>query len=210
MSVWAIILAAGSGGRFGGPKQWFHLAGRPVIDWAIEAARPAVDGLVVVAPIPCRGADATVPGGHSRSQSVRCGLAAVPVDADVIVVHDAARPAATTALWARAVGTVRAGAFAAVPVVPVVDSLRDDEGCPVPRDGLWHVQTPQAFRAGVLREAHEDARESTDDASLIHPRRVTRIAGDPANVKLTVRDHIPLLEAILAERARMETHAWTA
>ena len=101
--VWAVVVAAGSGDRFGQPKQFALLAGRPVVEWSVAACRPAVAGVVLVLPEGrldrTYGADRVVAGGPSRSASVRNGLAAVPADAGVVVVHDAARPLAGPALF---------------------------------------------------------------------------------------------------------------
>jgi 2-C-methyl-D-erythritol 4-phosphate cytidylyltransferase len=166
-SVWVIVVAAGSGSRFGRPKQYEELAGRPVLDWSLAAALAAAggadDGLVVVVPPdrvgePASGAATVVGGGATRSSSVRAGLAAVPGHADVIVVHDGARPLAGPELFARVVGAVRDGADAAVPAVEVTDTLRRRTGGPVDRNGLLAVQTPQAFRAAALRRARGDRR----------------------------------------------------
>ena len=103
--VWSIVVAGGSGRRFGRPKQFATLAGRPVVDWAVDACRPSSAGVVLVLPAGLdepdpHGADAVVTGGATRADSVRCGMAVVPGDADVIVVHDAARPLASSALFA--------------------------------------------------------------------------------------------------------------
>src|SRR5262245_61649563 len=128
-SVWAIVVAAGSGSRFGAPKQFQPLGGRRVLDWSLDAARSVSAGVVVVLP-PAKvragepAADAVAAGGASRSASVRSGLALVPPDADVVVVHDGARPLAGPELFAAVVGAVRAGADAAVPGVPLADTLR--------------------------------------------------------------------------------------
>src|SRR5687767_11211145 len=108
MQVWAIVVAAGSGDRFGGPKQYRPLDGRRVLDHALDACRAACDGVVLVVPPdraadPEPGADAVVAGGATRAESVRAGLAAVPDDAETVVVHDAARPWATPALFERVV-----------------------------------------------------------------------------------------------------------
>src|SRR3954464_9509106 len=99
MSVWAVVVAAGSGSRFGALKQYERLGGRRVIDWSLAAAQAVAEGVVVVVP-PGRAAtaegaaDAVGAGGATRAASVRAGLAAVPGDADIILVHDAARPLA--------------------------------------------------------------------------------------------------------------------
>ena len=89
--VWTIVVAAGAGTRFGGPKQYEQLGDRRVLDWAVETARTVSDGVVVVVPAPDAAREGGVPGGATRSDSVRSGLARVPVDATVICVHNAAR-----------------------------------------------------------------------------------------------------------------------
>ena len=125
-------------------------------------------------------------GGATRSESVRAGLAAVPPDAEVVVVHDAARPLATAALFDAVIDAVRAGADGAVPGLPVADTLKrvDDVRVieTVDRVGLVAVQTPQAFRAGVLRAAHAPAADATDDAALVEALggTVVVVPGDPA------------------------------
>jgi 2-C-methyl-D-erythritol 4-phosphate cytidylyltransferase len=128
-----------------------------------------------------------VPGGDTRSASVRRGLAAIPADVDVIVVHDAARPVPMAAVWERVLAAVAAGADAAVPAVPVTDTLRDLGGGTIDRSRVVAVQTPQAFRADALRRAHMAEREGTDDASLVELAggRVEIVDGDPANIKIT-------------------------
>jgi 2-C-methyl-D-erythritol 4-phosphate cytidylyltransferase len=190
--VWAVVVAGGGGTRFGAAKQYVEVAGRRVVDWSLAAARTGADGVVAVVPVddlavPLPGADAVVAGGATRSASVRAGLAAVPDAAEVVVVHDAARPAARPALFAAVVAAVRAGAEAAVPGVPVVDSLRWRAGGAVDRDEVVAVQTPQAFSAPALRAAHATGDEASDDATLVERAggRVVVVEGDPANVKLT-------------------------
>jgi 2-C-methyl-D-erythritol 4-phosphate cytidylyltransferase len=207
-SVWVIVVAAGSGSRFGRPKQYEELAGRPVLDWSVGAARAAAggpgDGVVVVVPPeraaePASGADTVVGGGATRSSSVRAGLAAVPGDAEVIVVHDGARPLAGAELFARVVAAVRDGADAAVPAVEVTDALRHRSGGAVDRNGLVAVQTPQAFRASALRRAHAAEPEATDDASLVEAAggKVVVVEGSPANLKITRPVDIAVAEALL-------------
>jgi 2-C-methyl-D-erythritol 4-phosphate cytidylyltransferase len=207
-SVWVIVVAAGSGSRFGRPKQYEEIAGRPVLDWSVGAARAAAggpgDGVVVVVPPeraaePASGADTVVGGGATRSSSVRAGLAAVPGDAEVIVVHDGARPLAGAELFARVVGAVRDGADAALPAVDVTDTLRHRSGGAVDRNELVAVQTPQAFRASVLRRAHAAEPEATDDASLVEAAggKVVVVEGSPANLKITRPVDLAIAEALL-------------
>jgi 2-C-methyl-D-erythritol 4-phosphate cytidylyltransferase len=115
----------------------------------------------------------------------------VPDDADVVVVHDAARPNASAALWRAVVDAVLAGADAAVPALPVTDTLKRVDGAvvvgTVARDGLVGVQTPQAFGAGVLRAAHATGGSATDDAALVEAAggRVVVVPGERANLKIT-------------------------
>jgi 2-C-methyl-D-erythritol 4-phosphate cytidylyltransferase len=173
----------------------------------VDAASAACDGVVlVVAPGDDPGVDVDrcVEGGATRSDSVRAGLAAVPDDADVVVVHDAARPAATIALFDAVIDAVRAGADAAIPGVPVTDTIKRVEGELVvetpDRSSLVAVQTPQAFRAEALRSAHADAGDATDDAALVERRggRVVVVPGDASNRKLTAPEDVAALEQALS------------
>ena len=203
-------MAAGTGERFGGAKQYEVVAGRRVLDWSLSAGRSVSDGVVVVvdsaradAPEPL--ADAVVGGGATRSASVRAGLAAVPEEAEVIVVHDAARPCATPALFAAVVDAVVRGADAAVPGLAVVDTVKriGDDGlvtATLDRAGLVAVQTPQAFAAGALRTAHAGAGDATDDAALVEAAggRVAVVAGEPANAKVTEPGDLAAAAARLA------------
>ncbi len=205
--VWVIVVAAGSGRRFGAEKQYEPLAGRRVLDWSLAAARGVADGVVlVVAPSHATdvepGADAVAVGAETRSGSVRAGLALVPDDADVVVVHDGARPLADESAFAAVVDAVRAGADAAVPGVEVSDTLRSRAGGVVDRDGLVAVQTPQAFRARALREAHVAGAESTDDASLVEAAggKVVVVDGSPGNLKITRPADLVMAEALLRAR----------
>lgn len=193
MVVWTIVVAAGSGSRFGGPKQHADLGGRSVLERSLAAARVVSDGVVVVVSGShgeadgVDGADSVVIGGATRSASVANGLAAVPTRADVILVHDAARPLASPSLFERVVAAVRAGADAAVPTVPVVDTIRAVDGGTVDRERLRAVQTPQGFRAAPLRGVHADGGEATDDASLVELAggRVVLVEGERTNIKIT-------------------------
>ena len=199
MTTWAVVVAAGSGSRFGGAKQFEELEGRRVVDWALVSSRSVADGIVLVVPADHAAeatplADAVVVGGATRSASVRAGLAAVPPDADVVVVHDAARPFAAPALFEAVVAAVRdGGADGAIPGLALADTVkRMADGAVVEtleRDGLVAVQTPQAFTAAALRRAHAAAGDATDDAALVEAAggRVVVVPGDPANTKITLR-----------------------
>ena len=200
-SVWTVVVAGGSGQRFGGPKQFRDLGGRPVVDWAVAAAASASDGVVLVVPADRvsdrapTGVTRVVAGGSSRSESVRCGLAAVPDSADVICVHDAARPFASTSLFERVVSALVDGVDAAIPGVAVADTIKqvDASGRVVAtpsRDALRAVQTPQAFVARSLRAAHAGGAEGTDDAALVEAAGgyVVVVDGEPDNRKITTPD----------------------
>ncbi len=213
MSVWTIVLAAGSGSRFGGevPKQYRALGGRRVVDWSIAAARRATDGVVlVVAPDSVDevepSVDAVVAGGATRSASVRAGLAVLPDDCDVVAVHDGARPLATTELYVAAVAAVRSGADGAIPAVGVTDTIKRVDATVVvetlDRSSLVAVQTPQVFRLDALRRAHADATDATDDAALIEAAggTVVVVPGDPDNTKITRPSDLAIVEAILQGR----------
>lgn len=196
-SVWTIVVAAGSGNRFGGLKQFALLGDRRVVDWSMHTAERASDGVVLVVPPDHVEREGGVAGGATRSASVRCGLAAVPSGATIVCVHDAARPFASTRLYADVIAAVRAGADGAVPGMPVTDTIKqvDTSGRVVatpPRASLVAAQTPQAFRAAVLRAAHEGEPEGSDDAALVEARGagVVVVAGEPSNRKLTAPEDL--------------------
>jgi 2-C-methyl-D-erythritol 4-phosphate cytidylyltransferase len=204
----AIVVAAGRGERFGAPKQFLEAGGARLVDHAIAAAGAACDEVVVVL-APDRRWDGkpiakAVPGGATRSDSVRAGLAAVDHGAEILVVHDAARALATPGMFELVIDTVRAGADAAVPAVPIPDTVKRVDGDRVvetiDRDGLVVVQTPQAFRADRLRAAHEGGGDATDDAALVEAvgGTVVVVAGDPRNVKVTTVADLTVVEALLA------------
>ncbi|MGH8988405.1 MAG: 2-C-methyl-D-erythritol 4-phosphate cytidylyltransferase [Acidimicrobiales bacterium] len=203
------MVAGGTGDRFGRPKQFESLAGRTVAEWSVTAARKATDGVVLVVPASevararSLGADVVVAGGETRSASVRRGLSHVPLQADVVVIHDAARPLASPALFAAVVAAlVREGVDGVVCGLAVADTLKrvGADGSTVTgtvdRGSIVAVQTPQAFRASVLRRAHAAGDDATDDAALVEAvgGTVRVVAGEPHNVKLTVPEDLVLLE----------------
>jgi 2-C-methyl-D-erythritol 4-phosphate cytidylyltransferase len=202
----AIVLAAGGGDRFGGAKQFARIGGVTVLERAVGVARESCDQVVVVLPGGVEW-DAppdvrTAPGGPTRSASVRAGLAEVPDDTDVIVVHDAARPLASRRLYARVIAAIVAGADGAVPALPVVDTIKrvEDDSVveTVTRDGLVAVQTPQAFRAEVLRASHANEGVDTDDAALVEVfgGKVVIVEGERRNVKITHAADLELAQTL--------------
>jgi 2-C-methyl-D-erythritol 4-phosphate cytidylyltransferase len=200
-------VAAGSSSRFGRLKQFEPLAGRQVLDWSIEASRSVAAGVVLVVPdpaqVPSDRADAVVCGGSTRAASVRAGLAAVPEDAEVVVVHDAARPLAGVELFHAVLAALTPGVDAVVPGLPVAETVKHVAGDRVlstlDRSQLVAVQTPQAFRPGKLRAAHRTGGEATDDAALVEAAggTVVVVPGDRRNLKLTEPSDLVVAEALL-------------
>jgi len=190
------VVGGGSGRRFGLAKQYEALGEVRVIDRSVAVAREASDGVVVVVPPEDAEREGAIAGGATRSESVRAGLSAVPPDATIICVHDAARPLATVDLYRRAIAAVRNGADAAIPAVAVADTIKivaDGIVVSTPdRASLVAVQTPQAFRAGVLRAAHESGGDATDDAALVEGLGgvVAVVDGEMTNRKITVPDDL--------------------
>ena len=233
MSVWAVIVAGGSGERFGRPggKQLARAADRPLVAWTLDGfeATASVDGVVVVChpervdefKVACGAQGArskvvsVVAGGATRQESVRAGVAAVPEDAEVIIVHDGARPLVTAEIIGGSVSALLADPDLAGVVVghPVYDTLKtvgpDAEVLgTADRSTMWVAQTPQVFVADVLRVAIESAAASgvvaTDDASLVELAggRIRMLEGPRTNIKVTVPEDIAVVDALLQARVR--------
>ncbi len=217
--VTALIVAAGMGRRLGSavPKQFLPLAGIPLVAHSLRAFQEhcQVERLVLV--LPRKGASSslelsdysklttTVEGGETRQESVRLGLAVVE-EPGWVLIHDAARPLVSEQLIGSVLEAAR-GSGAAVPACRVGDTLKQVEGEVVagtlPREGLVQVQTPQAFRVDLAREAHEAARRDgflgTDDAQLVERlgRAVVWVVGNPINLKITTEADLQLAAAWL-------------
>lgn len=216
--VAALLLAGGQGARagLGVPKQRAMLGGRPVLRWSLDAlaAHPAIRGGVLVAAAEDAAAIGELPEGWilaspggERQQSVANGLAAL-ADWDEearILVHDSARPGLTADVIDRLLAALAAGADAAIPTLPVPDTLVEqdgpDTGDVVDRGRLGRVQTPQAFTLGLLRQAHRDGPGecATDDAQLVRRlgARVVAVPGDARLHKLTYADDMAILSGLL-------------
>ena len=192
MQTWTIVVAAGSGARFGGAKQFRTVGSERLVDRAVDTASRVTDGVVIV-----------LPAGETWT----AGLAAVPLDVDIVVVHDAARPLADEALFRLVIHAVTDGVDGAIPALAVSDTIkRVDDGrviATVPRDDLVSVQTPQAFRAATLRAAHAGGAEGTDDAALVEAvgGTVVIVAGNASNLKVTGPEDLMLVRALLALRS---------
>lgn len=223
--VVAVVVAAGSGSRLGAavPKALVELDGVPLVRRAVDALRAGgVERVVVTVPADHEPAfraalfsslvetTTLVPGGETRQESVRLGLAALEApDEAVVLVHDAARCLVPPEVVRAVADAVRGGADAAIPVVPVVDSIRrvdGDANSIVDRAELRAVQTPQGARLGVLRAAHErvaaDGVEVTDDASVCEHAgyAVTLVPGHRDAMKITEPVDLILARAILGEQ----------
>ena len=211
LTTWAIVVAAGDGARLGAdrPKAFVGLGDRVLLAWSVAMLdeHPAVDGIVLVVPEGWQepatlladdlAAGKVVGRRHrrpTRSQSVAAGLAEVPDDADLILVHDAARPFASPELVTRLLAAL-SDAEGAVPGVPVTDTIKQVQGGRVAgtpdRAALVAVQTPQAFSGRALRHAYavDDAAlaAATDCASLLEAQGavVAVVEGEPGNLKIT-------------------------
>lgn len=214
--ICAIVVAAGSGTRFGGLKQFEVVRGRSLASWSVAACRSVASDVTVVVPadldaaqLPTDlGADRIVPGGATRSASVRAGLAAIPEHATCVVVHDAARAAAGPDLFYPLIDAIRIGEVAAICALPITDTvkvIRTDGSIPVvertlDRTTLVAVQTPQAFDAATLRAAHARGDDATDDAGLVEAMGATVVVmpGAATNVKVTTRDDLARVSEALA------------
>lgn len=217
-----VIPAAGSGARFGGetPKQFLPLAGVSVLRRSLLAAAsaPEIGAIVVAAPSglvgraseEARGIDkvvAVVPGGATRVHSVANALGALRGEPEIVVVHDAARPMAGAKMFSATIAAAQkhGGAITGVRVDDTVKRAGPDGRVQetVPRDGLWRIQTPQAFRGELLRRAHREAQEkgweATDDAALVEKvgGTVVVVEGDAMNFKITTPGDFALAERLL-------------
>jgi 2-C-methyl-D-erythritol 4-phosphate cytidylyltransferase len=210
MAVVGIVPAAGSGERLGasGPKAFAMCGGRSLLDWSLEVLEAVCDRVVVAVPAGFEAEDRVL-GGASRSQSVKLALAASP-EATIAVVHDAARPLITRELVQECIDALE-GWDGVVAAAPVPDTIKeaDPSGRVVrtlDRSALWAIQTPQVFRAEVLRRALDvdDAvlAAATDDASLVEAAggsvRVVEAAAE--NIKVTRPVDLALAEALLRAR----------
>jgi 2-C-methyl-D-erythritol 4-phosphate cytidylyltransferase len=222
--VGVVIVAGGSGTRAGGGelKQFRWVAGKPMLLHSVQTflARPDVGTVVVVLPSQYAGdpppwlfqcdVDRLLVslGGRTRSESVANGLDDLPDDAEVVLVHDAARPLVGAATIDRVVSAVRAGR-SVIAALPVVDTLKevDETGrivATVPRDNLWRAQTPQGFPRRVLVDAHRRAKadriDATDDAGLLErlgvPVDVVR--GSERALKVTDAGDFARVDALFA------------
>ncbi len=212
MAVVGIIPAAGSGERLGasGPKAFALCGGRPLLDWSLDVLEAVCDRVVVAVPSGYEGGPDRVAGGASRSASVRAALAAAP-EADVAVVHDAARPLLSRELVERCVAALDQEFDGAVAAAPVSDTIKEADAAgrvlrTLDRSTLWAIQTPQVFRAELLRRALDVSEAvlaaATDDASLVEAAggSVCVVEAPADNLKVTRQVDLELAEALLRAR----------
>jgi 2-C-methyl-D-erythritol 4-phosphate cytidylyltransferase len=220
--LWAVLVAAGRGERFGHdrPKAFANLGGRPLLAASLERLERSewVEAIVVAAPeeweeptillaeeLGAGTVHAVVTGGVTRADSVRAGVAEVPDDAAVILVHDAARPLLPEEVVERVVAGLAEGWDGVVPALPLADTVKRAEGEAVAetvdRTGLYAVQTPQVFLAEALRRALARGGDATDCAGLVEAAggRVRLVEGDRRLLKVTTAADLAFVETLLAE-----------
>jgi len=220
----ALIVAAGSGERLGvgRPKALVELAGRPMLDWSLQAlaASPEIEQVVVALPVGAGLPEVSgegvigVEGGATRSESVRCALE-VAQEGDPVLVHDAARPLLTPAIVRHVLAALAAdvdadAAIAAAPVTDTIKRVADHGGVleTLDRSSLWAVQTPQVFRRDALERALAQPAdvlgEATDDAWLIERAggRVVVASVSAENLKVTTPLDLEIAGELLSRRAR--------
>lgn len=228
-SIAALIVAAGSGERAGGdkPKQFRALAGKALLEWSARsfAAHPEVTALqFVIGPDQTELFEQSMPeqlrerapviGGATRQQSVRNGLEALkPTAPDLVLIHDAARPLATRALIDRVIEALKDGAEAAIPLLPVTDTLRrrekDGAWTLVSREALHRAQTPQGFRFQSILDAHRAHADVavTDDMALaeLAGLRLVPVPGEESNLKVTVEGDFAMAKRLIAAGSDLRT-----
>jgi 2-C-methyl-D-erythritol 4-phosphate cytidylyltransferase len=205
--VVGIIPAGGSGERLGAdrPKAFVVLAGRPMLEWSIDVLQPLCSRVVVAVPPGFEHPPDHVTAGPTRSTSVRNALAAAP-EATVAVIHDAARPLVSADLVARCIDALYGvdGAIAAAPVTDTIHVASPDLliASSPDRSMLWAAQTPQVFRAEILRRALAGGDSATDEAALVAAvgGTVRLVEGSSDNIKVTTPTDLRLAEALLRDR----------
>jgi 2-C-methyl-D-erythritol 4-phosphate cytidylyltransferase len=225
VSVWAVLVAAGRGDRFGAdrPKAFARLGERVMLAEPLERleATDWVDAVVLVAPegweepaillaeeLGCGKVSSCVAGGSTRTESVRIGVEEVPTETAVVVVHDAARPLLEEPVLERVLGALGEGYVGAVPALPIADTVKRVAGAAVaetlPRESLVAAQTPQAFVADELRAAlaSGDVGSAPDCASLVEARggRVKVVEGDRRLLKVTDAADLELVAWLLRQQ----------
>jgi len=215
MKTVAIIVAGGKGKRMGKPKQFLKIAGKPMVSWTLAAFQKcrAVDAVILVVEkenlsraqrLGFSKIIKVVEAGRERQDSVRNGLKVLPESAEIVVIHDGARPAVTESLIEDSIRAARRWG-AAIVAVPVKDTIKQvnrkhEVKKTLKREELWAVQTPQAFKTSIIRQAYSRLKgKATDDASAVEKigAKVKIIMGSYENLKVTTPEDLKIIEAIL-------------
>jgi 2-C-methyl-D-erythritol 4-phosphate cytidylyltransferase len=207
-SVWAIVLAGGGGNRFGGLKQFAELDGQTLLERVVQLAAKCCDGVVVVLPAgherAAQPGQVSATGGGTRAESVRSGLAALPPEAGVVVITDAAHPLASLGLYEQVIAAVQAGADGALPGLPLADAIKRLEpdgsaGATTAAGGHVSAQMPMAFRLEALRSAHARVGDAVEDSAMVTADggRVVVVPGEPTNVHVTTPAELAIAVALL-------------
>lgn len=228
MKVVAIIVAAGSGKRMGHPtkKQFLSIGSKPILAYTLDVfdSIDKVDRIVLVIPrgwkkycrkeiierYRYRKDVEVVNGGARRQDSVACGLALVPSDYEIVIIHDGVRPFVTRKMVLESIAKARkfGACIVAVPVSDTVKMVKSKDIIEktLPRKSLWRVQTPQTFRLSLIKKAYakafKDKFYGTDDAQLVERmhRPVKVISGDYRNIKITTKEDLILAERLLSRK----------
>ena len=221
MKTQAIIPTAGSGTRLKSKtiKSLIKINGKPLFVFCLEIfEKSAVESVILVVPkaflkeferhvkkYRLKKVKTIVPGGPTRSQSVKNGLAALDFDTKIVMVHDGVRPLVTVAMINRSIQLCQRhkAVIVAVPVKPTIKSVNTKSLTvkkTLPREELWEVQTPQTFDKDLLKKAHaQSQKDSTDDALLVERlgKKIKVLPGDYQNIKVTTKEDLEILKAFL-------------
>jgi 2-C-methyl-D-erythritol 4-phosphate cytidylyltransferase len=211
-TTWAIVLAAGRGERFGAQKQFAVAGGQRLVDHAVDVAVRSCEHVILVLPDERRwdGPEVArvVVGGRDRPASVRRGLEAIPADEGIVAVHQAASPLASRETFAAVLDAVAGGASGAFPGLRPADLVRRREAGRalevVGRDDLVLVQSPTAFRLGVLRAAHASGRTALEDTALVSAcgYELHVVDGDPRNLHVATRRDLEMVQTLASAGGR--------
>jgi len=210
MKTVAIITAAGHGKRMGRPKQFIEIGGKPMLEWTLAAFEKAktIDEIILVVnkeDIP-KGKKfkfsklkKVVAGGEERQVSVANGLEALPADAEIIAVHDGARPFISAEIIESTVNEAKrsGAAVVGVPIKDTVKKATSDERRvteTIDRSELWAAQTPQVFRKDIILKAYQNSEKVTDDSMLVEKtgQPVTMVMGSYQNIKVTTPEDLEI------------------
>ena len=215
IQVGALITAAGSGSRFGEPKQFLELStGERVVDRAVATAKAVATWTAIVLPEGSawdgEAVDVSTTGGRSRYESIAIGLALVPEEIDVLLVHSASHPLASIELARRLITAIADGADGAVPFLPATDVIkeRDSSGSlrTIGREGLGSAQCPMAFSRPMLDRAFAEIDDGTEESQLVEAigGRVVAVEGEVSNLHIVDRSGLAVARALSLLETQLE------